>query len=103
VAADSFMIMRLIPMKKFILVGGGMLAKFISACGGIQYIEISDRNLYDGFSIPVTQEMDYIPFVEETPMYLDMMIRTFRYDSSAYDELHRKRMPVYKEYIKKWK
>jgi hypothetical protein len=80
-----------------------MLAKFVSACGGIQYKEISDKNLYDAFLIPVSQESEFIPFDEKTPLFLDMIIRTFRYDSSGYDELHKRRIPIYKEYIRKWK
>lgn len=80
-----------------------MLAKFISACGGIQYIEISDKNQWDSFIIPVMQELEFIPFDEGKPIYPDMIVRTFRYDNTIYDELHKRRMPVFKEYIKKCK
>lgn len=80
-----------------------MLAKFVSACGGIQYKEISDKYLYDNIMLPVATDLDYISYKENTPTYPDFMIRTFRYENTTYDELHHKRIAVYKEYIKKVK
>jgi len=78
-----------------------MIAKFISSCGGIQYREISNKYLYDDYYIPVFIEQDYCTPQPLTTYTNDMSIRTFRYKETSYDELHKRRMPVYKEYIKR--
>lgn len=78
-----------------------MLVKFISACGGISYHDIPESNMYNDYYIPIAIEPKKIGFaysLEE--LSIGYKTRTFRYDTNQYDELHHKRMTIYREYVK---
>jgi len=79
-----------------------ILVKFISACGGVQYKEIPEENFYmDYYILVLTEPLN--PFGPLEELCYSSMHRTFRYDGQEYDQIHRKNMPVYREYIKQRK
>ena len=90
--------MNVVPTvgTKYVGKGGSMLAKFISACGGVSYRTVPE-NINEYFVHLRVSSTGII--YEDTPGYSTMRKRRYLRCDYKFDELHGKVIPIFREFL----